>query len=123
MKKTGISIFALALTILPGLASAQSIGGIFGLLDQANQLINKLIPFIITLALLVFLWGILKYVFSTDEEARGQAKNYMIYGIIGLFVMVSVWGLVNILVRSLSLDNNAPNAPALPNSGGTFIQR
>lgn len=119
MKKILIRIGAL-IPFLPALAGAQSIGGLMGLLDMANQLINRLIPFVITLALLVFLWGILKYVFSSDGEGRTEAKGYMIWGIIGLFVMVSVWGLVNILVRSLSLDNTAPPAPGLPNPGGYF---
>ena len=107
----------------PALASAQSLGGLMGLLDMANQLINRLIPFVITLALLVFLWGVLQYVFSTDTTKREEARGYMIYGIVGLFVMVSVWGLVNILVRSLALDNVAPPAPGLPTSGGYFGQQ
>jgi ribose/xylose/arabinose/galactoside ABC-type transport system permease subunit len=119
MKKTLVRIGA-ALALFPALVGAQSIGGLMGLLDMANQLINRLIPFVITLALLVFLWGILKYVFSSNGEGRDEAKGYMIWGIIGLFVMVSVWGLVNILVRSLSLDNTAPPAPGLPNPGGYF---
>ncbi len=112
--------FGAALLLVPGLVGAQNIGGLMGLLDMANQLINKLIPFVITLALLVFLWGVLTYVFSTGDDARKEAKSYMIWGIIGLFVMVSVWGLGNILVRSLSLDNTAPPAPGLPNAGGYF---
>ena len=123
MKKAFIRISAIAVALVPALVGAQSLGGLMGLLDMANQLINRLIPFIITLALLVFLWGILKYVFSSDAEGRGEAKGYMIWGIIGLFVMVSVWGLVNILVRSLSLDNAAPPAPGLPNPGGTFTNQ
>ncbi len=112
--------FGAALLLVPALAGAQSIGGLMGLLDMANQLINRLIPFVITLALLVFLWGVLRYLFASDGEGRSEAKGYMIWGIIGLFVMVSVWGLVNILVRSLSLDNTAPPAPGLPNPGGYF---
>lgn len=121
MKKILVRVGA-ALAVVPGIAGAQSIGGLMGLLDMANQLINRLIPFVITLALLVFLWGILTYIFSTDSGKRDEAKGYMIWGIIGLFVMVSVWGLVNILVRSLALDNTAPPAPGLPNPGGYFTR-
>ncbi|MES3005424.1 MAG: pilin [Patescibacteria group bacterium] len=121
MKKILVRLGA-SLALFPALAGAQSIGGLMGLLDMANQFINRLIPFVITLALLVFLWGILKYVFSASGEGRDEAKGYMIWGIIGLFVMVSVWGLVNILVRSLALDNTAPPAPGLPNPGGYFTQ-
>lgn len=111
---------AVALLAIPGLAAAQSIGGLMGLLDMASQLINRLIPFVIALTVLVFLWGILKFVISNDAEGRKEARGYMIWGVVSLFVMVSVWGLVNILVRSVNLDNTAPPAPGLPNPGGFY---
>ena len=39
----------------------------------------------------------------------------MLWGIVALFVMVSVWGLVNVLKGSFNLDNeNIPVAPAIP---------
>jgi hypothetical protein len=121
MKKTFLKLGALALVAAPALAAAQSLGGILGLLAQAEDLINRLIPFVIALAVLVFLWGIFKYITAGgDSEKRKEATGLIIWGIIGLFVMVSVWGLVNILVRSVNLDNTAPNAPGLPNPGGYF---
>jgi uncharacterized membrane protein YidH (DUF202 family) len=125
MKKLTLAIFG-AVLALPGVVSAQTTGGgigsgIYGLLDFARNLINQLIPFIIALTVLVFLWGIFRYVFSSDAEGRKEAQGYMIWGIIALFVMVSVWGLVNILVRTTNLDNVAPKAPGVPEPGG-FIQ-
>lgn len=124
MKK--LTIVALgAVLALPGVVSAQAGGGIgsgvYGLLDFARNLINQLIPFIIALTVLVFLWGIFKYVLATDADSRKEAQGYMIWGVIALFVMVSVWGLVNILVRTTNLDNVAPKAPGVPEPGG-FIQ-
>lgn len=111
MKKATIaSLFVV--TLLPSLAHAQSQSGLFGLLDQANKLIGQLLPFVITLTLLVFLWGILKYVISGgDGTARKEAVGYIIWGLIALFVMVSVWGLVNILVRTFNPDNQPPLPP------------
>jgi Type IV secretion system pilin len=121
MKKTLLKLSALALLAAPSLAAAQSIGGILGLLAQANDLINRLIPFVIAITVLVFLWGIFKFVISAgDAEGRKEAQGYIIWGVVALFVMVSVWGLVNILVRSVNLDNTAPPAPGLPNPGGYF---
>ncbi|MEN9649634.1 MAG: hypothetical protein RL094_601 [Candidatus Parcubacteria bacterium] len=120
MKKVLSSFGVIALAGLPVVASAQSIGGVMSLLDMASQLINRLIPFVIALTVLIFLWGILKFVISNDAEGRKEARGYMIWGVISLFVMVSVWGLVNILVRSVNLDNTAPAAPGLPNAGGFY---
>ncbi|MDD5318289.1 MAG: hypothetical protein PHF79_00495 [Candidatus Pacebacteria bacterium] len=123
MKKTLIKISTLAAFATPFLALAQTSGasGVFSLLATATALINQLLPFIISLTVLVFLWGILMYVTSgADTEKRAEARGYMIWGIIALFVMVSVWGLVNILAKSIpGLDNTPINAPSLPNVGGT----
>ena len=102
------------------LAQTQAgISGLYGLLAQALDFINRLIPFIIALTVLVFLWGIFKLVISgKDSEGREQARGYIIWGIIALFVMVSVWGLVNLLTSTFSLNQNVPTAPGIPNTGG-----
>jgi len=121
MKKSLLKIGSIALIAFPTIAAAQSIGGVLGLLAQANDLINRLIPFVIALTVLVFLYGIFKFVMSgNNEDGRKDAIGLITWGVIALFVMVSVWGLVNILVRSVNLDNTAPAAPGLPNPGGYF---
>ena len=55
-----------------------------------------------------FLWGLFRMVTSTDGSAREDARGYVTWGIVALFVMVSVWGLVNILRGTLNLNNTAP---------------
>lgn len=74
-----------------------SSNGLDRLLDQADGLIVRLIPMLVSLAVLLFLWGVLKYVFAKSDGDKKDARNFMIWGIVGLFVMVSVWGLVRIL--------------------------
>ncbi|MFA6338727.1 MAG: hypothetical protein WCW87_01570 [Candidatus Paceibacterota bacterium] len=114
-------IFSILVSALPVFAFAQTStsGGLQGVLDTANVFLAKLIPFIIGLAVLVFLWGILKFIMNAgDEDARKEGRQLMLYGIIGLFVMVSVWGLVRILSDTLNLNKEAPAAPAIPRSGG-----
>jgi len=60
--------------------------------------INPLILLVGALALLYFLWGVSKYIWhSGDAEKRSEGYQIMIYGIIALFVMGSVWGLVQVL--------------------------
>jgi len=60
-------------------------------------------PAIAGLALLAFFWGLAKFIFSAgDEEKRSEGKKIMIWGIIALFVMVSIWGIV--IFVSISLD-------------------
>ena len=116
MKKLTTRGLAITAAFAPVLVFAQNFGtnGFFGLLDAANTLINRLIPFIIALTVLVFLWGVFRFVTAQDAEKRKEAKGYILWGIVGLFVMVSVWGLVNILVRTFSLNTNAPALPQVP---------
>jgi fumarate reductase subunit D len=66
------------------------------------DIINDLVRFVMVLALLFFLFNVFKLVFANgDEKSIEEAKTFMFYGIIALFVMVSVWGLVNILTATL----------------------
>ncbi len=66
------------------------------------KILNYLIYAMITFALLLFLYGVLKTMFvdGTKEESRKNGRYFMMWGIISLFVMISVWGLVNILKES-----------------------
>lgn len=63
--------------------------------------INILVPLVIGIALLLFLFGLIKYVRAgADEKMHAEARNLIIWGIVGLFVMTSVWGLVNIITNT-----------------------
>ncbi|HCB35382.1 MAG TPA: hypothetical protein DEP25_01935 [Candidatus Taylorbacteria bacterium] len=93
-----------------------------GLLGRLNSLINALIPFIVGLAVFVIIWGIFVYVAQAgDEEKRVQARKFIVWGVIGVFFMLSVWGLVNILVNSINLEKtiNTSDIPRVPGIGGT----
>lgn len=78
-----------------------------GFVEIAVDLLNDLIVVLIGIGVLVFLWGIVKYISASDDtEAIKSARQFIIYGIIGIFVMLSVWGLVFIVTNSLELQNN-----------------
>ncbi len=96
MKK---SLFLISL--VPGLADAASITSLSDLVQLVLKMINLLLRFTIALALLFFLINIFRMVFASgSEDDIKQAKTYMLYGIVALFVMVSVWGLVNIVTST-----------------------
>jgi hypothetical protein len=88
------------------------------LLVQSAEFLNRLIPFIIALTLLVFLWGIFKLVLSSNEDLRKEAIKLVTFGVIALFVMVSVWGLVNILISTFNIrginTTGVLNGPGIP---------
>ncbi len=107
-------IILLGLAFVPFAAFAAK--NIADIVLQVNAIINTLVPFIVGLAVLTIIWGLFNYVAGAgDEEKRAQAKQYIIWGIIGVFLMLSVWGLVNVLVNSFSLENTT--RPAVPTFG------
>ena len=80
-------------------------GGLWNLFSIVMDFLSQAVILLIALAVVFFLYGILKYITAgDDEEKRTKMKNTIIYGIIGLFVMVSFWGIVNILINTFELD-------------------
>jgi len=109
---------ALSLLLIPFFAFAQ-VGGVNNanrnldtFLVKIQQWINVIMPIIIALALLYFLWGVLRYMMASgDEGKRKEAQSVMLFGIIALFVMVSVWGLVSFLASTLGIDQGGTVGP------------
>lgn len=92
------------LAMFPIVAMAQGTN-LTNIVDTIGNLIAQITPIIVGLALLYFFWGLAKYVLSAgDEEKKTEGRNIMIWGIIALFVMVSVWGLVQVVASTLNVD-------------------
>ncbi len=90
---------------------------ITGVISKINDIIGTIIPVIISLAVLLFIWGVVKYITAGgDPEKREEARSVIIYGIIGLFVIVSVWGLVALLSNTFNLDQGDINIPQIPHT-------
>ena len=77
---------------------------------------NSIIPLIFTLAFAFFIWGVVQYVLNdSDEGKKEKGKQFMVWGIIALFVMFSVWGLVKILSNTFGIDTRfVPQLPSTP---------
>lgn len=92
-------ILSLGTFLLPVLALAQTPdeSQVLGILAIVKKIVNAIIPIVISLAVIYFIWGVVQYVTAGDEEKRKTGRDHMIYGVIGLFVIVSIWGLVGLL--------------------------
>ena len=108
MKKT--AILSTALFALPFVAFAQTTN-LQGLISKAGLLLNELIPLLMAAALVVFFWGLVQYIRSSGEGEHAVGRNIMIAGIVSLFVMVSVWGLVRFLQSTLGINGGASITP------------
>ena len=77
---------------------------------------SSVIPLIFALALAMFVWGVVQFVINSDEEVKKEkGRQFMIWGIIGLTVMVGVWGLVGILGNTFGIKTGI--VPQVPVSG------
>ncbi len=89
---------------------------LLGLIAKAQSILNSLIPVMVGLGLVYFIWGVVQYVIADAEEVKKTGKNRIIYGIIGFAVIVGLWGLVNIVANTFSVGDKS--APALISAGG-----
>ena len=61
-------------------------------------ILNPIIGFMFAVAVVMFIYGIVEYIWSADNEDKvAVGKTHMIYGIIGIFVMIGVCGILNLL--------------------------
>lgn len=67
-----------------------------------------IIPGIFSLAFVVFLWGVLKFIRSSEKTDKEDGKRFIYMGLIGLFVMVSVWGIIKIVATTLGISSTVP---------------
>ena len=119
MKKIIASIVAFS----PVVAFAQTTAPI----TDANTLSNKLINLgnmftylLIAAAVIFIIWNVVIYLIKGGEEgARSKAAMSILWGIVGLFVILSIWGLVNILLNTFSTrpPNNAISQVQNVNNG------
>ena len=86
--------------VLPIFAHAD----VFDVLTILTDFFFNIIPILMSVAVLVFFWGIVKFISQAgDERAVEEGKGFIIYGLVGIFVIVTLWGIVGFLQESLGL--------------------
>lgn len=73
--------------------------GVIGLLNTV------VVPVIFAFAFAAFVWGVVNYFFlhGGDETKRAEGRQFAMWGILGMVVLFSVWGFVNILLSTLGI--------------------
>ena len=71
-----------------------------------NIILEPFIYLLMALAFLVFVWGVAQYVYGAAvEDTRKKGRRHMIWGLFGLFVMVSAWSILSIVTGTFALDD------------------
>ncbi len=72
-----------------------------------TQIVNPLIELLFAVAVVYFLYGVFKLIMNPDsEEVKTEAKSHMIWGVVGLVIMMGVWGILNIILATLHINKS-----------------
>jgi hypothetical protein len=95
----------------------------------STVIINPLIRLLFALGIAYFLYGVFVFLTNADNETeRTAGKNHMLYGIVGLTIMMGVWGILNLVLNTLNITGINPEAgtvqlntynPTLPSTPST----
>ncbi len=110
---------AAAVVVAPLLAGAQTL---LNTLALVNTFLNAAIGLLVTLAIIAFFYGLVKYLFTKGQEGSSEALKIMFWGVIAIFVMVSVWGIIRLLQNTLKVTSTDPIIPKgiQINAGGAY---
>jgi len=112
------SAVALVVALMPSIAGAVTF---LDTLNLVNTVLGALIPIAISLALVVFFFGLVKYIFKLgNEDQQKEAMRLMIWGVIAIFVMVSIWGIIGLLQNTFKVTSKDPIIPRAIQLGRTF---
>lgn len=105
---SGTALFALPVVAGAQIADSADLGDFGNLLENILTVTNTLlIPFIIGIGFLFFVWGMFLYFIKggSDEDAQGKGKSLMIYATLGFVLIIVFWGIVNLVASSTGLEN------------------
>lgn len=92
-------------------------GALLQLLSLAQEIVSRLVPFAIGLAVLAFFWFLITFIWKGKDNADEQKKSLhgMGYSVLALFVMVSIWGIIGLLgsIVGVNQGGNIP-IPGVP---------
>lgn len=106
-------------SLFPLLAFAQN--DATELVGTISTIVSSLVPIVSLIVVIVFFWGLAKYLLSAgDAEAAREGKSIMIYGVIAIFVMISIYGIVGFIQRTTGTDQaGVSNTITLPDVSAT----
>ena len=101
-------IVPVAALVLPSVAFAQgNLNNLQTIVRGLGTVVNLLIPIAFAAAVVFFFWGLALYILNSgNEEKKAEGRRIMIGGVIALFIMASIWGVVAFLRNALGVGTN-----------------
>lgn len=87
--------------------------------DVDTMIINPLILFLFALAVIYFLYGVMEFLMNQEnEDKKTSGKSHMLWGVIGITIMLGVWTILNMIINTLGISdqvNPEQGTVTLPN--------
>ena len=116
--KTTLSLIGIGLL---GISSSISVTAAQGALDTVSGsvsdfggIINTLVVIVVSLAFLFFFWNLGQYVLKSGPEEKAAAKTNMIWAVVAMFVITSLWGLIAFIRSLVGVDAGTANNVQVP---------
>lgn len=85
----------------------------------AEEILNPIIYLLFAIALLVFLWGIVGLIRgASDPKTLEKAKSYFMYGLFGMFIMISAYGIIRFITSTFNIPTEDNLDTIQPGMGG-----
>ncbi len=86
-----------------------------GIITEAISIINLFVPILVSIAFILFFWGLSKFILHSDNQAEVEkGKNYMFWGIIALFILITFRTIVSLVATDLDVGDGT-TLPYIPN--------
>lgn len=69
-----------------------------------REVINPILIVLFITAIIVFVYGLLRFVSKmSSEEERRRGKSSMVWGLLGMFIMVAVFGIIGLMLDLINV--------------------
>jgi len=69
-----------------------------------SEILTPVVSLLFAIAILYFVYGVIDFIRNAGTEKRAEGAQHIMYGIFGLFIMVGVYGLMNIICLTVQCN-------------------
>lgn len=113
MKKF-VSLSVILGGLLPIVASAAAGVTAFSILGQVARFLGFVIPVLVTIAVVYFIWQVITYTLTGDAKKKEDAKKNIIPALIGLFIIVAFWGILSLITTTTGVGPEKLDQSMIP---------
>ena len=110
----GVGLLGISLSVSVTEAQVNTLKPIAENVAAIGGIVNTLVIVVVSLAFLYFFWNLGQYVLKSGPEEKTTAKTNMIWAVVAMFVIVSLWGLIAFIRSIFGVEAGTANNVTLP---------